>query len=546
LTFVNRILTTAPHCSWRLDVVLLLIVTAVAAVPRLALLGDIPPGLHGDEAIAGLEARRILDGENIGPYSFQALGVPAGTFYWTAGVFAVLGESAVTLRLAFALLGIAGVTVSYLAFRVMFTRTVAFLSALLLALSAWHLHYSRVAFIPIGWPLAEMATLLLFFLALRRRSRILFALAGLALGAGVYTYQAFPVFAVALGIVVLWLAVFHYRRDLVRFTAQIATMLGIALMVGLSMASFARDHPDVFLGRYRNYSVTKTPEYKAADNLIERGRYIAARELDYIRSVISRPVVDGVDAAGVFPLVDRVTLGLLIVGGGIALWRLRSPPYIAVIILTVIIGLGPALASEGSYRRTLGLTPLLAAVAAMPLALLWDEARKYGIRSTALATLVVALTIGSIGAINLSRYFSSYDDDPSVRWVYAADMAETSRYVAKLPEDTYVYFYYDRASFNYETRRFLAPEAQGEDRSAEFGRDGFRLDHGRPQDVAYIFMGSYLDQAPNVEELYPGGRRYTALDSRGTVIFESYVLSRSDETGVATPGAVPGESLTGR
>jgi len=57
------------------------------------------------------------------------------------------------LRLAFALLGIATVGVSYLAFRVMFDRPVAVIATLLLAFSAWHVHFSRLAFPAIAWPL---------------------------------------------------------------------------------------------------------------------------------------------------------------------------------------------------------------------------------------------------------------------------------------------------------------------------------------------------------------------------------------------------------
>jgi hypothetical protein len=52
---------------------------ALAATLRLVYLGDIPPGLHGDEAIAGLEARSLLDRGtlvhgDLGPYSLDPMG----------------------------------------------------------------------------------------------------------------------------------------------------------------------------------------------------------------------------------------------------------------------------------------------------------------------------------------------------------------------------------------------------------------------------------------------------------------------------------------
>ena len=130
------------------DILLLIAITAIAAVPRLVLLGTIPPGFHGDEAVAGLEARSLLHYGHLmqgqaAPYSLGALGVPAGTFYWTAAVVAVFGQTVVTVRLAYALLGIAGVTLTFLASRIMFGRSVAVIATLLLSVSAWHLHYSR-------------------------------------------------------------------------------------------------------------------------------------------------------------------------------------------------------------------------------------------------------------------------------------------------------------------------------------------------------------------------------------------------------------------
>jgi hypothetical protein len=503
---------------------------ALAATLRLVYLGDIPPGLHGDEALAGLEARSLLDHGtlvhgDLGPYSLGARGVPAGSFYWAAFVFAFLGESILTLRFAYGLLGTASVAFSYLAFRVMFTRTIAVIATLLLAVSAWHLHYSRVAFIPIGWPLTQMATLFFFFLAVRSDSRWLYAAAGACLGGGIYTYQAFPTFAVGLALVVVYLAASEFRGRLLQFVGQLSTMLGVALLVGLPMASFAWENPDLFTGRYEVYSVTETEEYEEVDNLFARVGVLAGRELDYVRSVISRPVPDGVDGSGIFPLVDRVTLGLLIVGGAIALRSIRDKSYASVLILIVVIGAGPALAEEGWYRRTLGLTPLLALVAALPLALVFDQGRKRGMWAATGAALVVVAVLGGVAGINLGRYFGSYHDDEFARWILVADLAEASEFMDALAEGTYVYFYNDRHSLDYETRLFVAPDVQGEDRSLEFGGTG-TLEADRSRDVAYVFMGGYVDHLAEVMRQYPGGGERTYLGDDGVVIYAAYLLPK--------------------
>src|SRR3712207_6029897 len=62
----------------------LAIVLGVALLLRVYQLSTLPSGLHGDEAVAGLEAQRILRDGYIGPYTPRALGFPAGPLYLTA------------------------------------------------------------------------------------------------------------------------------------------------------------------------------------------------------------------------------------------------------------------------------------------------------------------------------------------------------------------------------------------------------------------------------------------------------------------------------
>lgn len=521
-----------------LELAIVLLLTTAAAVPRLVLLGDIPLGIHGDEAAAGLEARQILHGVRVEAYSRVALGVPSGTFYWTALIFKLLGDGVWTLRFAFALLGIASVPVAYLAFRVMFGRNVAIFAALFLSFSSWHLHYSRIAMIPISLPLFEVATLLFFFLGLRTRSRLLFALAGVALGAGIYGYQAWVSFAVGFGMVVIVVAPLQFRRDFARYVACIAVMVGVAGLVGLPMASFARKHPDIYLGRYRAYSVTRTSEYQARHTWWSRAEYLGTREREYLHSLVSKGRTDGVDAAGVVPFIDPLTLVLLAAGAVISLWRSRHPPYMALIVLTITIGSGPVFANEGSFRRTIGLTPLLAVVAALPLALLWEHRARFRVPLAAAAGAI--LTVGAVGTVQLSRYYRTFGDDEGVRWVYNANMTEASRYMATLPRGTYVYFLDNRATLNFEVRQFLSPNTTGEDRSKEFTKKGLvDLSVDRSGDVAFIFMGAYLDDLPVVQQMYVGGDTFIKQEG-GDTMFASYRLSRAQiGSEIPTPAVAP-------
>jgi hypothetical protein len=81
----------------------------------------------------------------------------------------------------------------------------------------------------------------------------------------------------------------------------------------------------------------------------------------------------------------------------------------------------------------------------------------------------------------------------------AEEMVSASHYMNDLPDDAYVYFYAGRWAFDYEVRRFLAPDVQGEDRSREFSNTGTAsLQTDRTSDVMFIVFDPYLDLAGEV------------------------------------------------
>src|SRR5687768_12446094 len=148
------------------DFFIVLGLTLLAAAVRIWRLDAVPPGLHGDEALTGLDALRIQREGWIGPYVGSALGQPTGPLYWTALVLRVFGDGVFNVRLAMALVGIATVPVAYFAVRQMFDRQVAVIAAALLAVMTWHLAFSRTAFMVISWPLMELVVIGLLFAAL--------------------------------------------------------------------------------------------------------------------------------------------------------------------------------------------------------------------------------------------------------------------------------------------------------------------------------------------------------------------------------------------
>ncbi|OGH03148.1 MAG: hypothetical protein A2798_01830 [Candidatus Levybacteria bacterium RIFCSPHIGHO2_01_FULL_37_17] len=138
----------------------LLLILAIASILRLWQLGVNPPSLDWDEASLGYNAYSILktgadEYGNFLPTSIRSFNdyKPAAYVYLTIPSVFIFGLNEFAVRLPSAALGILTVLFTYLlvkelfkAKNLQFAEAAALVSALLLAISPWHLQFSRSAF----------------------------------------------------------------------------------------------------------------------------------------------------------------------------------------------------------------------------------------------------------------------------------------------------------------------------------------------------------------------------------------------------------------
>lgn len=182
---------------------MMVFILLVAAALRLPALTATPPGLHYDEAANGLLAGDIGFRGQRPVFIASYTGKEVLFFYLAAAVMRVAGESVFALRLTAAYLGLLTVAAAYWLGRMLLAdRRLAVLAAGLLAVSFWHILFSRLGFRAISQPLLQALTVGALFAGLRqeslRRSWPWLILAGAALGLTAYTYLAARFFPVAL------------------------------------------------------------------------------------------------------------------------------------------------------------------------------------------------------------------------------------------------------------------------------------------------------------------------------------------------------------
>ncbi|ACK70345.1 glycosyl transferase family 39 [Gloeothece citriformis PCC 7424] len=213
---------------------ILLVLLFLGAVLRLILLGTLPNGFFVDEASNGYDAYSLAHTLRDHYGQFMPLFLRAFDDYREAlyiylmiPFIKVFGLTEFASRLPSALIGIATIVIIYYLAQELFEQEqrVGLMAALFLALSPWHIHYSRVGFRAILFPCLFSLALLFFLKSLKKENYLI--LSGLLFGLSFWTYSSARVFVtfflIGLGLL-YWEHLWKHRRK---------TLLGVVLFAGI-------------------------------------------------------------------------------------------------------------------------------------------------------------------------------------------------------------------------------------------------------------------------------------------------------------------------
>lgn len=365
-------------------------------------LPSLPPGLHHDEAIEGLNALEVLGGTF--RFWFPAGGGREPLFmYLAAGAVGVLGPTAFALRLLAAAFATLAVAASFALGRRLFDGPTALVAAVLMATSYWQIHTGRLGLrSALLAPLAALAFALLLRAIDRRSSWVVAAAGGALLGSTVYTYFAarlLPV--VALAVLAIEVAA---RRDRATVRAA-AAFAGAAALTAAPMIAYVLLAPASANERVNEASVFAQPDARAAlrESVVGVLRMFALRGDEMWKY--------NLDARPLF----SPALALLAALG--ALLSLATRRGWAALVWLGVMCLPSALATESPhFIRIAGLAPVLFLFPALPL--VW-----VGRRLPRLAALGLVALLLATGGATWRDYFVTWARSPETGPAFAHDMA---------------------------------------------------------------------------------------------------------------------------
>lgn len=215
----------------KIEALIFLGIMAVAVFMRLWRLGDLAPGMHGDEGEAGTSGLSILNGNLVSPFE-RGWATQSNVYYWTLAIcMRVFGTGLAGLRSFAVLCGLATVVFVYFLARELFGQRCAIIAAAFLSFQTADLIFSRQQFSNDTVPMFLACVAYFLVRGIKTRRPIYFAIAGIASGIALYYYAGGRLVAPAAILFLGYLALMQ-RTFLVRYWLHLT-----AFLVGLIFSS---------------------------------------------------------------------------------------------------------------------------------------------------------------------------------------------------------------------------------------------------------------------------------------------------------------------
>lgn len=502
--------------------VALLVVAALAL--RLVGLADFPTPMSGDEGTMAMEAQRVLEGRWVNPFGTGWFSHPNLYFYLLAASLRVLGWNLFALRFPSALLGALGVAAVYLLARGLFGRETAWASALFLAGWSLPLHFSRLA-LNNGADVLFGALVLAFLQrGLVRGQRWAFVAAGLALGMSFHFYfgTRFLVLLVPAAV-----ALSGWNRLARRWRGLLVLAVIALLVAGPLVVHFVR-RPDDFVARAATDGLFQSGQLQTEQSAT--GKSVPLLLLEHLWRAATAFVYtldQGYFYTGPAPMLQVFSGALFVLGLELALFRLREPRYLGLLIWVglVVLVSGVLVKSPPGYHRYLIAAPAVCLLVGRTLVVIVRQLTRALCLSSTFRHALVLLLAAGLTFSGAWHYFAVYAPSGAFadRSTEIADRA--ARLMVELGPSYRTYFLgVPLMQLNcFNSVRFLAPDAEWVDVVDDLPEGWDQVSPG--EGVLFIALPERLRALDWVHEQCPGGEEGVTMGRRDGLLFYTYLLA---------------------
>ena len=386
------------------------------AIVRLYNLDTLPPGLWFDEADNIDQALQVVRDPGSLDVYIAFTNLPSTFVALVALVIKAAGVSITTARLVAVAFGVAGIVAIFLMLRHMAGTAAGLIGAFLTATMRWDINFSRIGMHGIAMPFFAALTAWLTYRAMRSERATGFALAGMAMGMGMWFYTPFRLFPLVMGFALAHRFAFD-RQGRRRLLLNAGVMAAFMLIVTLPINQFALNHSEEFFSRTRAVAITAhVPDDELAGAVWEN--FLRHMKMFHIKGD-----PNGRHNIPDAPMLDMASGLLMLAGLAVAAARWRDARF-AILPVWVVAMLMPGVMTipwEGPQAlRSITVTPAVIALIAIAVALGWDRLRGMGIAIARWAAPVaLAALLTGIAYANINAYFGEQANHPDVYPVFS-------------------------------------------------------------------------------------------------------------------------------
>ena len=381
------------------------------AAVRLYNLDEFPPGLWFDEADNILQAQHILnEPSTVGAFS-AFTNLPTAFLVPIALVVKLAGVSITSARLVAAAFGLAGIVAMFLMMRHMGGTLFGLIAAFLTAAMRWDINWSRIGMHGVTMTFFTAITAWLTYRALRSERMADFALAGAAMGLGMWFYTPFRLFPLVMGIVALHALIFTRtarRRLLINFGA----LALFAVFVSLPVLQFAATQPEEFFRRSSAVSIfAHVPEGEAA-SAVRNNLLRHLRMFHFEGDPNGRHNIPGK------PMLDTLSGLLMLAGLVVVAFRWRNAAMFALpfwVLIMIIPGTLSIPWESPQSLRSIAVIPAVIALITLAVGGIWQSGRALKLPvARYIAPILASALLAVIAYANINAYFGEQANHPAV------------------------------------------------------------------------------------------------------------------------------------